>query len=212
MDKEIRNPKQSRSIEKKRLIQEAAYKLFSEKGFEKTSTNEIASVAGVSIGTLYSYYKDKKSIFSDIMDKFVCSTIESMSIVDRKMTGNPMQNVESYIRTLIASHNGVKDFQLELTCMSLRYSDCRDAQEQVRKRVRDSIVMMLNLYKEHLHIQNPVLASFLIQDSVENFVHEIVYYDSLEKSGIDTDCAIRELVIMLCRYVFKPEYLEQFEY
>ena len=60
--KNIRIPKQKRSIERKNLIKNTALLLFSEKDYANVSTNEIAKTAGVSIGSLYSYYPNKKAL------------------------------------------------------------------------------------------------------------------------------------------------------
>jgi AcrR family transcriptional regulator len=68
---EIREPRQSRSIEKKKKIAQAGFKLFCEKGFHHTNTNEIAKEAGVSTGIVYHYFKDKKAIFLAAMDQVV---------------------------------------------------------------------------------------------------------------------------------------------
>lgn len=66
---EIREPRQKRSIEKKNKIIKAGFKLFCEKGFYNTNTNEIAKKAGVSTGIVYHYFKDKKAIFLAVMDQ-----------------------------------------------------------------------------------------------------------------------------------------------
>ena len=66
-EKETRIPKQKRSIEKKQRIKDAAMKLMSEKGYYKTSSNEIAKEAGVSIGTFYSYFADKKALYAELV-------------------------------------------------------------------------------------------------------------------------------------------------
>ncbi len=60
--KNIRIPRQDRSIEKKNRIVKAAKELFAEKGFDNTDTKEISKRAGVSIGTFYAYFEDKKAI------------------------------------------------------------------------------------------------------------------------------------------------------
>ena len=67
IEKQVRKPKQKRSLEKMELIRSSAQTLFSEKGYFSTTTNEIAKCAGISIGTLYSYYKDKKDIYEDLV-------------------------------------------------------------------------------------------------------------------------------------------------
>lgn len=47
----------------RKAIVDAAIKLFTERGFEQTSMNELARVAGVGKGTIYGYFKAKEEIF-----------------------------------------------------------------------------------------------------------------------------------------------------
>ena len=60
-----RVPTQKRSIEKRQKIVKAGFDLFCEKGYYKTNTAEIAKYAGVSTGALYSYFEDKRQIFTE---------------------------------------------------------------------------------------------------------------------------------------------------
>ena len=62
MEKEIRQPIQQRSIDKKERIIKAAYELFSSEGYHGTITSDIAKKAGVSTGIVYGYFKDKRDI------------------------------------------------------------------------------------------------------------------------------------------------------
>lgn len=68
---ETREPRQKRAIEKKNKIAQAGFKLFCEKGFHNTNTNEIAKEAGVSTGIVYHYFKDKKEIFLAALNQAV---------------------------------------------------------------------------------------------------------------------------------------------
>lgn len=47
----------------RKAIVDAAVKLFTEKGFEQTSMDELARAAGVGKGTIYGYFKAKEEIF-----------------------------------------------------------------------------------------------------------------------------------------------------
>lgn len=67
----IRKPQQKRSIEKKNRIIQASFELFCEKGYHNTNTTEIADKAGVSTGTVYSYFKDKKDIYVAAFESFL---------------------------------------------------------------------------------------------------------------------------------------------
>ena len=48
---------------RRREILMAALQAFSEKGYDKTSVNDIVRVSGLSKGTLYWYFKNKQAIF-----------------------------------------------------------------------------------------------------------------------------------------------------
>jgi AcrR family transcriptional regulator len=56
----IREQKKRRT---RNAIMEAAVRLFSEKGFEKTSIEQLARAAGIGKGTIYSYFQTKTEIF-----------------------------------------------------------------------------------------------------------------------------------------------------
>ena len=62
-------PKQERSKQTKEKIVQAAIKLFQERGYEKTTSNEIAAEAGVSVGSFYVYFTDKRSLLLTIFDR-----------------------------------------------------------------------------------------------------------------------------------------------
>lgn len=64
----IRIPKQKRSMNRKSRIMETALEIFAQKGMHRTSSNEIAEKAGVSIGTFYSYFENKKTLFLEILE------------------------------------------------------------------------------------------------------------------------------------------------
>lgn len=69
--KKIREPIQSRSIEKKNKIIKAAYKLFSDVGYYDANTTDIAKKAGVSTGIVYGYFKDKRDILLYVIDIYI---------------------------------------------------------------------------------------------------------------------------------------------
>lgn len=75
MVKEVRTPTQKRSIDKTNKILNTAKALFSKKNYFNVTTNEIAKEAGVSIGTLYSYFSDKEAILVALLNDYNASFI-----------------------------------------------------------------------------------------------------------------------------------------
>ncbi|TGA98426.1 TetR/AcrR family transcriptional regulator [Sporolactobacillus shoreae] len=65
----IRKPRQSRGVASRAKIVDAAFELFQEKGYYGTNTEEIAKAADVSIGCLYSYFKDRDDLFREVLNQ-----------------------------------------------------------------------------------------------------------------------------------------------
>lgn len=52
-----------KSNQKREQIFQAGLKLFAENGFSKTTIKDIAQEAGVSFGTVFTYYENKAALF-----------------------------------------------------------------------------------------------------------------------------------------------------
>ena len=61
-----KKPKQTRAQATVAAILDAATQLLLRQGYDRTSTNQIAEFAGVSIGSLYEYFPGKEAIFAEI--------------------------------------------------------------------------------------------------------------------------------------------------
>ncbi|HEY1055471.1 MAG TPA: helix-turn-helix domain-containing protein, partial [Emticicia sp.] len=73
--------KEREKAEMKRLIMDAARKLFIEQGFEKTSIRNIADEIEYSPGTIYLYYKDKSELLFDLHQESFQKLIEQFQRV-----------------------------------------------------------------------------------------------------------------------------------
>ncbi|MFD3508299.1 TetR/AcrR family transcriptional regulator [Nocardia sp. NPDC058666] len=67
-DKQRKRPKQDRAKETRTRILTVAAHLFGTRGIGNTSTNRIATEAGMSIGTLYRYFTDRDEIVKELTD------------------------------------------------------------------------------------------------------------------------------------------------
>ncbi|WMJ84529.1 TetR/AcrR family transcriptional regulator [Oscillospiraceae bacterium LTW-04] len=113
----IREPQQKRAIEKKNKIILAGLSLFSKKGYHNTNTVEIAKLAGVSTGALYSYFKDKKAIYIEAFDYFLNE--HAVPILD-KVAQLPSQTdltvfVEKIVDAFLVLYKDTSNAMLELT-------------------------------------------------------------------------------------------------
>jgi AcrR family transcriptional regulator len=64
-----RKPRQKRAEDTVTVLLEATERVFAQKGFHAATTNQIARVAGVSIGTLYHYFPTKEALVSAVVHR-----------------------------------------------------------------------------------------------------------------------------------------------
>lgn len=73
-----RTPTQERSTDLVRKVVQATAQVLGEVGLEATSTNKIASRAGVAVGSIYQYFPNKEAIFDALVDDRV-QRLEAMT-------------------------------------------------------------------------------------------------------------------------------------
>ena len=117
----IREPKQKRSIEKKNSIIISSYKLFSNMGYYKTNTADIAQEAGVSTGIVYSYFQDKKDILIEVIKFYISSLTEQFQplLAASINKDNLPAIINQFIDLSIASHSMNRNAHNEFLALSL---------------------------------------------------------------------------------------------
>lgn len=195
MEKKTRQPKQKRAIENKALLLKASKKLFTEKGYLNTNSNEIVKEAGVSIGTFYAYYKDKKEIFMEIIDDY---SKEYMKVLEEALNSIQTHDNRKYIKTIILATMDISrkyyGFQDELIALRHTDKDIKLQDEISHKYIISKIKEMLvriNAKNENLDI-----TAFLFFCLVDNFSYSIVH-----QSDIDIDASVEQCVEMILRYI-----------
>ena len=79
--------RETKKQETRKAIMRAAMSLFSEKGFDKTSIEELAKAAGIGKGTIYGYFQTKMDILHAFCeDELECLHQELTSSADREIS------------------------------------------------------------------------------------------------------------------------------
>ncbi|AQS11295.1 HTH-type transcriptional regulator BetI [Clostridium saccharobutylicum] len=171
----IREPRQTRSIEKKRKIARAGIKLFREKGFHHTNTNEIAKEAGVSTGIVYHYFQDKKAILlaaiDEIIPKFDVKIIEELHLSkDKKILQGFLSDI---IEKVVQFHQTFKSCHKEFEAM--RHSD-PDVEKRMNKFKDDFLCEIVDaLPSLGFDVSNPQEKVHMIYDMIDQYCHSVVF-------------------------------------
>ena len=69
--------------EKRTKIREAAARLFAERGFENTTTRDIAGAAGINNASLYYYFDSKEQLLYQILEEVIRTGLERISEIEQ---------------------------------------------------------------------------------------------------------------------------------
>ncbi len=103
-EKTRRTPRQPRSEATVDAILEAAFQLLEADGIEALTTNHIAERAGVSIGTLYQYFRGKQAILAALAQRRAAAARDR--IADLVIAGPEIGLVRMIVRTLATAFEG----------------------------------------------------------------------------------------------------------
>ncbi len=199
--KKVRIPKQKRSIDKRLRIMEAAEDLFENKGFDNTDSKEIAARAGVSIGTFYSYFEDKKSLlFKIIIER---KPLKAVKIIDdaRDLYAKNKEARE-LIHYLIKNIFELKDLPPRIFrhAISVRYidPDVEKFHKEMEEIVIETIKSIFKLFEKEIVVKDLDLASRMVLIILkETTISYKIFKPKIKKSRF-----IDELSRVICNYLF----------
>jgi AcrR family transcriptional regulator len=93
-----RQPKQRRARQTVDTVLDAVVRLLKRDGFDAVTTNRIAEVAGVSIGSVYQYFPDKRAIFVALHQRHI-EEIDRM--VETKLLEHAASSLDELMRAMI---------------------------------------------------------------------------------------------------------------
>jgi len=91
---------QARSRATVDALVEATARILIREGFDRASTNRIAEVAGVSIGSLYQYFPSKEALVAAVIDRH---NQNIMQVVRAALTEVAAQPIEQAVRKMVAT-------------------------------------------------------------------------------------------------------------
>jgi len=191
---ELRQPVQKRAIAKKQKIIECGFNLICEKGYYNVDCIEIAKASGVSTGTIYQYFKDKRDIFLHGLRNFSDSML--FPILEYKDKVIKPDELSDFIRKIIKNnvrvHNISKSAHEEI--MAIRHSDS-EVNEIFHKYEIEATDVLVEIFKNSNFVtKNLYEKSHLIIAWMDNFSHEAAYHKH-KKLDYDamTDIVVKEI-------------------
>ena len=198
----IRTPKQKRGIKTRKQIIKAAFKLFADKGIHGTNSTEIAKKAGISTGSFYAYFKNKKTLLLEMLEDYLDLHFRTAwsPLAGFNLDALDRDKIDIIIASVFEAYDIAPEFHRQTH--ALRYSDPEIKRIYDRERVRqvDQIQALIERNIKRLdNIKDPHIAAMVIHNAVENVSHTAKFMDA----DIEESRLAEGLVDMIVRFVFQ---------
>lgn len=176
LTKPRKNASQERSRATVDALIEATARILVREGFDKASTNRIADVAGVSVGSLYQYFPSKESLVAAVIDRHRQAIMQT---VRGELADAMSQPVEQAVRTLVAVAVKAHRVDPRLHRVLAEQIPRVGKLESVETFDRENFVLFRNYLEAHrdkLSVDDLELASFVCVTSIEALTHNAVLH------------------------------------
>ena len=200
----LRVPQQARSRRTREAILEAAIHCFEEQGFDETTTALIARRAGIAVGTLYGYFRDKEQILLELLDTTVA---EVADVVIERLSpehwdgADPRDVARGLIDSIFHSQRLRPGLQRIMWERYFKDEEFRRPFEAIRARIREAILAFADALAAQglLRDLDRESASYVILNAVQWNATQAFLFGTDDEIDAQAD-ATADLVI---RYVFR---------
>lgn len=191
-----KSAKQERSRSTIDVLLEATARIVAEVGLDGATTNRIAEVAGVSIGSLYQYFPGKASLLATLIEREARGDLEIMrSVFEESRELSLDEAMERAVGELVARHAR----NPRLYRWMLRYVPELGQHEKIRAVATEGRALLrdfLALRKSDLAPGiEPALAALVLGSAVEAAVHSALF----ERPETLEDGSLVQALVRLCQ-------------
>jgi len=197
------SPRKSASQERSRstvdALLEATTRVLIKEGYDRASTNRIAEVAGVSIGSLYQYFPSKEALVAAVVDRHTQELSEVTRSALVKMAARPIEvAAREFVSVAIDAHRVNPKLHGVLAEQIPRVGRL----ENIEANVRDGYTLVrgyLEAHRDEIDVADLDLAAFVVVTVVEALTHAAV----LRRPDILADKKARQFVDDVTRLVVR---------
>ncbi|MFJ7468556.1 TetR/AcrR family transcriptional regulator [Peribacillus frigoritolerans] len=152
------------SVDRKKLILEAATKSFSLFGYKATTMDQVAKIANVGKGTIYTFYKNKEELFKEIVQRM----IEEMKYEAEQSLDDQLSFFENLHRAVYRILEFRQEHQLSLKLLQEEREIGTPAVQEMVNEMEEAIVsyikekLIIAIDKGYIQSCDPEITAFLM--------------------------------------------------
>jgi AcrR family transcriptional regulator len=197
------NPRKVASQERSRstvdALLEATARVLLNEGYDRASTNRIAEVAGVSIGSLYQYFPSKEALVAGVIDRHTQQVSQVTRNAVVKMAASPIEvAAREFVSLGIEGHRVNPKLHAVLSEQIPRVGRL----ENIEASLREGYTLVrgyLEAHRDEIDVADLDLAAFVLVTVVEALTHAAV----LRRPDILTGDRARHFVDDVTRLVVR---------
>lgn len=170
-----RKPSQERSLATCEALIEATARVLVEEGYDRLSTNRVAAVAGVSIGSLYQYYPNKEALVGAVLTREMASV---SAVLRAAIAGNleaPLPVfVSALVEALLQSHRENVALRRVMMEQVPRLGLLGDFEDHV-DRLTEVVLQVLRARGDRVRPADLELACFVLVHAVAGATRATIY-------------------------------------
>lgn len=199
------NPRKYASQERSRLtidaILDATTRVLVKEGYDRASTNKIAAVAGVSIGSIYQYFPNKEAMVAAVSERHSREVLQLMRNALLKVAMRPIGvAAREFVAVAIEAHRINPKLHRVLAEQVPRIGRLENV-EAINQHIYELIQGYLDSHRDEISISDLNLAAFICFTAVDAITHAAVLNPPEILTREKTDQLVDELTRLVVRYL-----------
>jgi AcrR family transcriptional regulator len=191
-------PRQARSQATVEAILEAAARILAGDGYAAMSTNRVAEVAGVSVGSLYQYFPNKDSLVAALHERHGRQMHELIISEVVAARGKSLRvAVTALVGALLKAHL-IEPALHRVLEAEFPFFDLQSDDTESDQRLHHEVHELLTEHRAMLVVDDQALAVYIMMTTVESLVHAAVLDPP---AGIKTQRLESAIVDLVMRYL-----------
>jgi len=194
-------PRQSRSQATVTAILDATARILLTRGFAAASTNAVAELAGVSVGSLYQYFPNKEALIAALHARHGAQMMEVIQrALTKAMDATLDDALSGLVEATVEAHRVDADLHRVLE-QELGHHDHDAKHHEYISVMEERIVALLARHRGQIAVPDLKLAAFMVMNASHALIHAVVLQ---RPRGISLRVGTQEIVRMMRVYLTTP--------
>jgi AcrR family transcriptional regulator len=172
-------------------------------GYDRASTNKIAAVAGVSIGSIYQYFPSKEALVAAVSERHSHEVLQLMRNALVKVAARPIEvAVREFVSVAIDAHRVNPKLHRVLAEQVPRIGRLENV-EAINQDVYALIRGYLDAHRDEIDVADLDVATFICVTAVDALTHTAVLRRPEFLTGEKAEKFVDEVADLVVRYLQK---------